>query len=217
MSDTTMPDTSRHNSRYPGLNLGPSHGRADDKAEVVVFGFWVFLMSDLITFGILFATYVSMLNPMGLDGGPGPAELFDPTSVAIQTAFLLASGLAFGRASILMKHHHDQGRVVVWILTAAALGAMFLFFEVRDLIAIAEKGGLPTRSGWLSAFWLLVGVHGLHVAGGIVWIVFAMGDFVIHGFDDTAKTRISMLAVYWHFLDIVWVAILSVVFLAGLA
>ena len=128
------------NSLYPGLNLGETHGEADVQAETTVFGFWVFLMSDLIIFGILFATYASYLDPIGLAGGPGPADLFDINSVAIQTAFLLVGGVAYAGVSLAAKYGHGRGRLVVWLLVCAALGAGFLFFEVRDFISQAGQG-----------------------------------------------------------------------------
>lgn len=205
------------NSLYPGLNLGETHGEADVQAETTVFGFWVFLMSDLIIFGILFATYASYLDPIGLAGGPGPAELFDINSVAIQTAFLLVGGVAYAGVSLAAKYGHGRGRLVVWLLVCAALGAGFLFFEVRDFISQAGKGGTPQVSGWLSSYWALVGLHGIHVFSGILWIFAMIGQIATRGIDDVVKVRLSMLGVFWHFLDLLWVGIFSLVFLVPLS
>ncbi|GAA3797591.1 cytochrome o ubiquinol oxidase subunit III [Qipengyuania pelagi] len=208
MSDTNL---------YPGLNLGGGHGDAHDQAENTVFGFWVFLMSDLIIFGILFASYASYLDPIGLAGGPGPRDLFDVRSVAIQTAFLLVGGVAYGGVSLAVKYETGRAKVILWLLISAALGAGFLVFEVRDFITQAGEGGVPQASGWLSSYWALVGLHGIHVLSGIIWILAMAAQILKRGMDDTVKVRLSMLGVFWHFLDLVWVGIFSFVFLVPLA
>ena len=202
---------------YPGLNLGDGHGEAHEQAESTVFGFWVFLMSDLIIFGILFASYASYLNPIGMSGGPGPQDLFDFKSVAIQTAFLLVGGVAYGGVSLAVKYDQGRIKVVIWLLLCAALGAGFLFFEVKDFITQASKGGTPQVSGWLSSYWTLVGLHGVHVLSGIFWILAMIAQIATRGLDDVVKVRLSMLGVFWHFLDLIWVGIFSLVFLVPLA
>ena len=202
---------------YPGLNLGDGHGEAHDQAETTVFGFWVFLMSDLIIFGILLASYASYLDPIGMAGGPGPQDLFDIKSVAIQTAFLLVGGAAYGGVSLAVKYDQGRGKVAAWILLCAALGAGFLFFEVKDFITQASKGGTPQVSGWLSSYWTLVGLHGVHVLSGILWIFAMIAQIATRGLDDVVKVRLSMLGVFWHFLDLIWVGIFSLVFLVPLA
>ena len=202
---------------YPGLNLGTGHGEAHEQAETTVFGFWVFLMSDLIIFGILFATYASYLNPVGLAGGPGPHELFDIESVAIQTALLLLGGTAYAGVSLSVKYEQGRARVIGWLLVCALLGTGFLFFEVKDFLAQAGKGGLPQVSGWLSTYWTLVGLHGIHVFSGILWILAMIAQIALRSLDDVVKVRLSMLGVFWHFLDLVWVGIFSFVFLVPLA
>ena len=205
------------NDLYPGLNLGETHGGAHEQAETTVFGFWVFLMSDLIIFGILFASYASYLEPMGLAGGPGPTDLFDIKSVAIQTAFLLVGGVAYGGVSLALKYEQGRGKLVFWLLLCAMLGAGFLFFEIKDFISAADKGGTPQVSGWLSSYWVLVGLHGVHVFSGILWILAMIVQIGTRGVDDIVKVRLSMLGVFWHFLDLIWVGIFSFVFLVPLA
>lgn len=205
------------NGLYPGLNLGATHGEAHEDAEKTVFGFWVFLMSDLIIFGILFASYASYLDPIGMPGGPGPRELFDLTSVAIQTAFLLVGGIAYAGVSLALKYDQGRARIIAWLLVCAVLGAGFLFFEVKDFIAQAGEGGVPQASGWLSSYWALVGLHGIHVFSGILWIFATIGQIATRGLDDVVKVRLSMLGVFWHFLDLIWVGIFSLVFLVPLA
>ncbi|ALG61621.1 MULTISPECIES: cytochrome c oxidase subunit 3 [Citromicrobium] len=205
------------NGLYPGLNLGATHGEAHEDAEKTVFGFWVFLMSDLIIFGILFASYASYLDPIGMAGGPGPKDLFDLTSVAIQTAFLLVGGIAYAGVSLALKYDQGREKIIAWLLVCAVLGAGFLFFEVKDFIAQAGEGGVPQASGWLSSYWALVGLHGIHVFSGILWIFATIGQIATRGLDDVVKVRLSMLGVFWHFLDLIWVGIFSLVFLVPLA
>lgn len=208
---------SEETNLYPGLNLGGGHGEAYEQAEASVFGFWVFLMSDLIIFGILFATYASYLNPIGMAGGPEPEALFDLKSVGIQTAFLLVGGAAYGGVSLAVKYDKGYLTVIGWLLLCGALGAGFLFFEVKDFITQAGKGSMPQVSGWLSSYWTLVGLHGIHVFSGMLWIVATIAQIVVRGVDDVVKVRISMLGVFWHFLNLIWIGIFSFVFLVPLA
>ncbi|WP_226573382.1 cytochrome c oxidase subunit 3 [Acuticoccus sediminis] len=198
---------------HPGLNLGPSHGEAHEEAEVVTFGFWVFLMSDLVTFGLFFATFATMWGSTA--GGPGPEEIVNLGSIAAQTTLLLASTLTFGFASIAMKYHDAPGRIAMWLGVTALLGAGFVALEVKDFIHMAEIGAVPQRSGYLSAFWSLVGLHGLHVSMGIVFVGVMVLQIYLLGMTSRVKSRLLRLALYWHFLDIVWVGIMSGVFLAG--
>ncbi len=200
---------------HPGLNLGPAHGTDHDDAEVVMFGFWVFVMSDLITFGMVFAIYATM--GQALAGGPGPRDLFDLHSVMVQTALLLTSSLTFGLASLAMKHEQDRRRVAIGLVVTALLGLGFLVLELRDFITMAAQGAIPQRSGWLSAFYALVGLHGLHITAGLLWIIVMLFQIRAWGLTGQVKTRLLRLGLYWHFLDIIWIGIFSFVFLEGFA
>jgi cytochrome o ubiquinol oxidase subunit 3 len=202
-------------AKHPGLNLGAGHGEADQAAETMVFGFWVFLMSDAILFGMLFATYATLVHATA--GGPGPHELYDIQSVFIQTLLLLASSFTFGMASLALKYHHGKARLIGWMVLTLGLGVAFIGLEWRDFGSMFAKGGLPSRSGFVSAFFNLVPLHGLHVAAGCLWLVVLLGQIARYGLDTQAKLGIMRLALFWHFLDIVWIAMFSVVFLAGLA
>lgn len=200
---------------HPGLNLGAAHGDAHHGAAKAVFGFWVFLMSDLIIFGLLFGTYIVMLHARA--GGPGPQDLFDLRSVAMQTRLLLASSFTFGLVSLSLKHVGRGGAVAFWLVVTGARGAAFLGLELRDFAHMAEKGGLPQRSGHLSALWSLVGLHGLNVAAGLLWIVVMLALIAVQGLSDRVKSRLLLLGLYWHFLDLIWIGIVSAVFLGGMA
>ncbi|SEQ90849.1 cytochrome o ubiquinol oxidase subunit 3 [Nitrosomonas sp. Nm51] len=203
--------------RHPGINLGEHHGEAHDQAETLVFGFWVFLMSDLIIFGLMFAIYVTMANPVGMAGGPGPKDVFDLTSVFIQTMILLTSSLTFGIASLAMRHEQGRGRIALWLGVTLALGLGFLGFEARDFANMIGMGAGPSRSGFLSAFWGLVPLHGLHVSAGCIWIVVMLIQMRTFGMIPIVKTRLLRLGLFWHFLDLIWVGIFTIVFLAGIS
>ncbi len=200
--------------KHPGLNLGPTHGKDDEAAETMMFGFWVFLMSDAILFGMVFATYVTSIHATA--GGPGTLALYDIKSAFIETLLLLASSFTFGMASLALKYKHGKPRLMGWLLITLLLGLAFIGFELHDFSSMFAKGGVPSRSGFLSAFFDLVPLHGLHVAAGCIWLICLLGQLIRYGTDTDTKLGIMRLALFWHFLDIVWVAIFSVVYLAGL-
>jgi cytochrome o ubiquinol oxidase subunit 3 len=179
-----------------------------------MFGFWVFLMSDAILFGMVFATYVTSVHATA--GGPAARDLYDLKSTFIQTLLLLASSFTFGMASLALKYKHGTPKLVGWLIVTLMLGVTFLGFELHDFSSMFAKGGVPSRSGFLSAFFDLVPLHGLHVAAGCLWLVCLLGQVARYGIDREAKLGIMRLALFWHFLDIIWIAIFSVVYLAGL-
>ena len=198
--------------RYPGLNLQHGHGH-ESKNETAMFGFWVFMMSDLILFGLLFAVYITTIGVTA--GGPGPKELFDFTSLGIQTALLLTSSLTIGLATFALKHPRCQWQLVPWLLVTLALGGGFLYFEITDFMSMAAEGGLPSRSGYLSAFWSLVGLHGFHVAAGSLWMIVLLIQLAVFGSVNIVKSRLMRLALLWHFLDVIWIGIFNIVFFYG--
>lgn len=208
-------DEQGSSSRHPGLNLHQHDPEAHDAAEELLFGFWIFLMSDLVIFSMLFATYGTMLN--SLAGGPGPHQLFDLGSTAIETVVLLSSSLSFGMATLAMKYDASARKTGLWIFVTLLLGLVFLGFEIHDFSGMISKGGFPSRSGYLSSFFALVGTHGLHVTVGCIWLVVMLVQLRVFGLDSCVKTRILRLGLFWHFLDIIWVGIFSVVYLLELA
>lgn len=205
----------REFAKYPGLNLGSAHGSDHEAAEALIFGFWVFLMSDGILFGMMFATYVDALGATA--EGPGPAQLYDIRSAFYETLLLLASSFTFGLASLAMKRRNATKQLAAWLVLTLFLGAGFLVFEAHDFGTMFSKGGVPSRSGFLSAFFDLVPLHGLHVIGACVWMLCLLGQLALYGEDTKTKLGIMRLALFWHFLDIIWIAIVSVVYLGGLA
>ncbi|MBB3936563.1 cytochrome c oxidase subunit 3 [Aureimonas phyllosphaerae] len=201
--------------RHPGLNLDHTDPETHRQAEETLFGFWVFLMSDLVLFALLFATYASMLG--ATDGGPGPRDVFELSSAALETGVLLLSSLTMGMASIAMKYEEAPSRLYVWLAVTLVLGLVFLGLEVRDFVKMASDGATPQRSGWLSSFYALVSTHGLHVAAGCVWLILSIIQLAVFGLRSEVKLRIMRLSLFWHLLDVVWIFIFSVVYLGGLA
>jgi cytochrome o ubiquinol oxidase subunit 3 len=202
--------------RYPGLNLGAAHPEVNDRSEELMFGFWVFMMSDAILFGLLFATYATMLGATA--GGPGPGQLFDIKSVLIETLALLGSSFTYGMASMALKYGHGRRwALIAWLCVTLALAFVFLWFESHDFLSMVGKGVRPERSGYLSAFFALVPLHGLHVTTGCIWMIALIVQTAVYGIDRDVKHGLLRLGLFWHFLDIVWVAIFSLVYLGGLS
>ncbi|WP_170659089.1 cytochrome c oxidase subunit 3 [Ruegeria profundi] len=199
---------------YPGINLGERHASAHKASEVVTFGFWVFLMSDLVYFGLMFAIYITMIDAQA--GGPGPHELFDLKSIFAQTMILLTSSLTVGLAMLALKYNLPRSKIILWFGVTLFLGLSFLVLEIRDFMAMVEKGGIPQRSGFLSAFYGLVPLHGLHVAAGCVWLIVLGIQLRVMGMTDLVISRVVRLALFWHFLDLIWIGIITIVYFGGL-
>lgn len=201
--------------RHPGINLGPAHRDTATKSEELLFGFWVFLMSDAILFGVLFATYAAMVGSTA--GGPGPQDLYEIRAVFAETILLLSSSFTFGMASLALKHGTSIRPLLAWLGVTFCLALGFIGLEIHDFVAMFEKGGAPMRSGYLSAFFALVPLHGLHVSAGCLWMIVLVGQIAVYGVDRDVKLGLLRLGLFWHFLDIVWIAIFSLVYLGGLS
>jgi cytochrome o ubiquinol oxidase subunit 3 len=198
------------------------HGARSDSYEIAVaekrvvvgFGFWIFLLSDIVMFSAFFAAYAVLAH--GTAGGPNGLQLFNQRSVAIETGCLLASSYTCG----LMALAVTSRRYALTYLTALitfVLGAAFLVLELREFAGMVAVGAGPQRSAFLSAFFTLVGCHGLHVAGGLVWLTVMMAQVAIKGlYHPTVERRLLCFSLFWHALDIVWVWLFTVVYLKGI-
>ncbi|MBY5988660.1 cytochrome c oxidase subunit 3 [Roseovarius atlanticus] len=200
---------------HPGLNLHGTDPARHSRAETTIFGFWVFLMADLVLFALLLATYGSM-SVHGVAEGPGPGELFDLKLPLIQTLALLASSLTVGLAMLHVKYRSDLRGLAIWLAATALLGLVFLALEALDFhrLAVTENAP-PQRSGFLSIYFLLTGTHWLHVACGLIWMAVLAMQTAAWGLDSPVKLRLLRLGLYWHMLDVVWVAIFTFVYLFG--
>jgi cytochrome o ubiquinol oxidase subunit 3 len=175
-------------------------------------GFWIYLMSDCLVFACLFATYAVLGRSYA--GGPSGAELFDLPLVAMNTAFLLLSSITYG-FSMLAAQRRQKGATMTWLAVTGALGLAFLGLEIYEFMHLIHQGAGPQRSAFLTAFFALVGTHGLHVAFGIIWLVTLLFQLNKHGLIPENKRRLMCLSMFWHFLDVIWIGVFTFVYLMG--
>jgi cytochrome o ubiquinol oxidase subunit 3 len=175
-------------------------------------GFWIYLMSDCLIFGMLFATFAVLGGNYA--GGPGPKDLFDLPLVALNTSMLLFSSITYGFAMIAMQSNSKKG-LIGWLLVTLVFGLCFLGIELFEFHHLIEEGAGPQRSAFLSAFFTLVGTHGLHVTFGSIWLITLVVQVARHGLTDANKRRLSCLSLFWHFLDVVWIGVFTFVYLMG--
>jgi cytochrome o ubiquinol oxidase subunit 3 len=176
------------------------------------FGFWLYLMSDAIIFALLFATYAVMVGNTA--GGPAGKTLFSLPNAFAETMMLLFSSITFG-FSALALHARNKTGVLTWLAVTFVLGLGFVCLEIREFAGLVHAGAGPDRSGFLSSFFTLVGTHGLHVSSGLVWILVLTAQILAKGLSAPVTSRLVRLGLFWHFLDIVWIGIFSVVYLPG--
>jgi cytochrome o ubiquinol oxidase subunit 3 len=191
------------------LAIGPGPAT---KRIVVAYGFWIFLLSDIVLFSALFASYAVLVHAAA--GGPTGDALFNQTNVAIETACLLASSYTCGLMSLAVNERR-RGAVYLFAAITFVLGAAFLNLEIHEFAAMIARGASPERSAFLSAFFTLVGCHGLHVTAGLVWLAVMMVQVAVKGFRPNVARRLLCFALFWHTLDIVWVWLFTVVYLMG--
>ncbi|GLK82315.1 cytochrome o ubiquinol oxidase subunit III [Ancylobacter defluvii] len=176
-------------------------------------GFWIYLMSDCLIFAILFATFGVLGGNYA--AGPGPRDLFDLNLVALNTTMLLLSSITYGFAMLAM----DKDRVKAtqfWLVITGLFGLAFLSIELYEFHHMIAEGATPQRSAFLSAFFTLVGTHGLHVTFGIIWLVTLMVQVHQRGLVVANKRRLMCLSMFWHFLDVVWIGVFTFVYLLGM-
>jgi cytochrome o ubiquinol oxidase subunit 3 len=184
------------------------------KRIVVGYGFWIFLLSDIVMFSAFFATYAVLVGQIA--GGPSGRELFDLRNTGIETACLLLSSFACGLATIGAQTR--RGSLFYGAMAATfLLGATFVGLEVQEFSGLVARDAGPTRSAFLSGFFTLVGCHGLHVTAGLLWLLTMMAQVYAKGYRADILRRVLCFGLFWHFLDIVWVGIFSMVYLIGAA
>jgi len=175
-------------------------------------GFWIYLLSDLMVFGSLFATFGVFSKSYA--AGPAGGDLFDLKLIAVNTAVLLLSSITYGFAMLAMQRRKVRG-TIGWLLVTGALGLVFLGIELYEFHHLIHLGAGPQRSAFLSAFFALVGTHGLHVLFGVVWLVVLCVQVGRWGLNRTTTRRIACLSLFWHFLDVVWIGVFTFVYLMG--
>jgi cytochrome o ubiquinol oxidase subunit 3 len=179
---------------------------------VVAYGFWIFILSDIVMFSGLFAAYAVLSGNTA--GGPTGSELFNLRNVFIETMCLLFSSYTCGLGA-LSAERRQRERFLVFAVFTFVLGAAFLFIEISEFAGMVSKGAGPSRSGFLSGFFTLVGMHGAHVTSGLVWLVYMVAQVVSKGLLPHVLRRLLCFSLFWHALDIVWVGVFTLVYLMG--
>lgn len=183
-----------------------------DRESTTIFGFWVYLMTDCVLFASLFAVFAVLRN--NTFGGPTGATLFSLPYVLVETFSLLTSSFTCGLA-VLSAQRGSKKHTLFWFGVTFLLGLVFLIMEVSEFHKFASMGDSWHRSGFLSAYFTLVGTHGLHITIGLIWMAVMCGYVYKRGIGRTTLKRIRMLSLFWHFLDVVWIFIFTVVYLFG--
>ncbi|HRE35280.1 cytochrome o ubiquinol oxidase subunit III [Sphingopyxis terrae] len=207
MSSTTLPTA----GEAPAFYELDEHPHPEGHSTML--GFWIYLMSDCLIFAILFACYAVLGGNYA--AGPAPKDLFDLKLIALNTAMLLFSSITYGFAVLQMQQGKVKG-TQLWLAITGLFGLAFLSIELYEFHHLIELGATPQRSAFLSAFFTLVGTHGLHVTFGIIWLVTLMIQLGKHGLIAANKRRVMCLSMFWHFLDVVWIGVFTIVYLMGM-
>jgi cytochrome o ubiquinol oxidase subunit III len=211
-----MSATALHAGAEPhhGSSLATGHGAGGPapKRIIVGYGFWIFLLSDVIMFSSFFAAYAVLFKNTA--GGPAAQQLFDLRNTAIETACLLGSTFTCAMAGLAVGQRSQKWTQIA-LLATGVLGVTFISLELREFASLVARGAGPTRSAFLSSFFTLVGCHGVHVTAGLLWLGTMMAQFYAKGFRQNIRHRFLCFSLFWHALDIIWVAIFSLVYLVG--
>ena len=199
-------------THFSSENTGLGQRGPQSKSIVVPYGFWLFVLSDMVLFSALFATYASLVH--ATDGGPTTSQLFDRKLVAVETVALLVSSFVCGLAMIAAKRK-SMSWTQCWLSLTGLLGLVFLSIELYEFGKMIGEGAGPQRSAFLSSFFTLVGCHGAHVTAGLLWLGTMMAQIWAKGFREDIVRRLLCFSVFWHALDIIWVAIFTIVYLIG--
>ncbi|MEM1370743.1 MAG: cytochrome o ubiquinol oxidase subunit III [Pseudomonadota bacterium] len=175
-------------------------------------GFWLYLMSDCLIFGTLFAVHAVLGQSYA--AGPAPKDLFELDMILIATFMLLFSSITYGFA-VLRMEKNDLNGTLAWLAVTLFFGAVFLGLEVKEFSHLWHVGATPMASAFLSSFWVLVGTHGLHVLFGSIWLVTLLAQLKVHGLTAENKRRVMCLSLFWHFLDLIWIGVFTFVYLTG--
>lgn len=198
--------------RGQGDATGRGEGGPASKRIVVAYGFWIFLLSDIIMFSAFFAAYAVLGGETA--GGPTGRQLFEMWRVGLETVCLLASSFTAGLASVAAGRK-QMVPTQIWLFVTGLLGLAFLILEIQEFVQLVAEGAGPGRSAFLSAFFALVGCHGLHVTAGLLWLGTMMAQILYFGFAPNVMRRFLCFNLFWHALDIIWVGLFSIVYLMG--
>lgn len=186
--------------------------RKIEKYEKAEFGFWLYLMTDVVLFASLFATYMVLRN--GTANGPTPGELLDPTYAFIETLVLLVSSFTAG-ISVLALRFKRVRLAMGMLLATVLLGVAFLALEMSEFVELVHHGHSWTESAFLSAFFTLVGTHGIHITIGVIWGAAMTYYIAKKGSTANSVRKLTLFSLFWHFLDLVWIFIFTIVYLGA--
>jgi cytochrome o ubiquinol oxidase subunit 3 len=175
-------------------------------------GFWIYLMTDLLMFAIFFATFIVLRDNTA--GGITISQIFNPPFILAETLILLTSSFTCGLATLAI-HRLDKRQTLLWLFVTLAFGCAFLGFELTEFSHLISEGNSWARSAFLSSFFTLIGVHGIHITVGVFWLLVMMVQITKHGFTKGNIHKLSLFSLFWHFLDIVWIFIFTIVYLFG--
>jgi len=194
------------------MKISEAVAEAQAQQEIKSLGFWIYLMTDCILFASLFATYIVLQR--GTFGGPGSHELFDLQFVLIETLLLLTSSFVCGLTMLAVRVGR-KSHVIGGLIVTFLLGVVFLGMELSEFATLAAEGHGWWSSAFLSAFFTLVGTHGLHIAIGLLWIGVLVWQIKRRGLTDGVVRRLGLFGLFWHFLDVIWIFIFTIVYLMG--
>lgn len=203
---STATDTPRSMARPPEFE--------DTHESIRILGFWIFLTTDVVLFGSLFSVYAVFRNRVAL--GPTPHQLFSMGPVLAETLILLTSTFTCSLSLYAARSNKLNG-AVTWLTVTLLLGASFVFLEIREFVGDVLAGHTWHQSAFLSGFFTLVGTHGSHVTIGIAWAIMLVLQLISRGLTVTNRRKLYTFTLYWHFLDIVWIFLFTVVYLLGIA
>ena len=212
MTDTTVKEPVQFFvTEDPHHHDGDDHGEHHHETGTML-GFWIYLMSDCLIFGILFAVYAVLGGNYA--AGPAPVDLFELDMILVSTFMLLFSSITYGFAVLRMDRNDLKG-TLLWLVITGGFGAAFLYLEVLEFSHLIHLGATPQASAFLSSFFILVGTHGMHVLGGSIWLVVLLIQLSQRGLTHENKRRVMCLSLFWHFLDLIWIGVFSLVYLTG--
>jgi cytochrome o ubiquinol oxidase subunit 3 len=212
MTTQAMTPESEAQARAVTWHLAEEEDHDHGGGGATLLGFWIYLMTDALLFGGIFSVYGVLATAYA--GGPIPREIFDLHLVAVNSGLLLLSALTCGYAMLSMKTGRTRA-VQGWLLVTALLGAVFVGVELYEFSHLFAEGATPQRSAYLSAFFTLVGTHGLHVTVGIIWILVTVVQIGKRGLVPENRRRLLCLSLFWHFLDIIWIGVFTFIYLFG--
>jgi cytochrome o ubiquinol oxidase subunit III len=207
---TAITETLAPGAPTPTYYVADEHAHGSGGSTYI--GFWIYVMSDCLIFAALFATYGVLSHNYA--AGPSPKDIFELPIVAVNTTMLLLSSITYGFAMLAMERNKVSA-TLAWLVVTALFGAAFVGIEMHEFAGLIHEGATPQRSAFLSAFFTLVGTHGLHVTTGLVWMVTLMVQVASKGLIEANKRRLMCLSMFWHFLDVVWIGVFTFVYLLG--